>query len=333
MRNNRIIQLFSESESESDNLFNDINLIFPSKVTPINFFGDNPNDIIDENQNPPNKNNFEPLNNVNKSESKKEIFIVIKPNLDVIKGEEESEKSKDNEIYYINVKKGNTNMDDSLSTINQTQNRKEKKDFSNKKKFISKKRKRSDSENSHDKYSYDNILKKCKFIVLKNVRNFINNKIKELFNYNIGNGIYKKHLFTINKKQTSNANIDFNKSFMKKKLVDIFSENLTTKIKKFKSNKNGDVIKNLMNEKDENKREYFNKLFNLNFIDCLNHFINKESIKELNGLKLFDEMINDIKMIKDFNLEENDEEYFNQLKYYFVKYEEELNKRKGRIPK
>ena len=209
--------------------------------------------------------------------SNSNIFKVDKPSLESINRKEESNKQKEEEISIKNKNKRMSNIDDSLSTLYQTQNRKEEKVSSNNKKLINKKRKRGDSENCHNKYSYDNILKKCKHIVLKHVMNFINKKIKELYNNNIGQGINIKELCTIKKEQNSNANINYNKSFLDKKLVDIYSEDITSKITKHNSYNNKIVIQNLMNEKDDEKREYFNKLFNLSFLDCLNHFINKKS--------------------------------------------------------
>lgn len=53
------------------------------------------------------------------------------------------------------------------------------------------------------------------------------------------------------------------------------------------------LIKYLMNEKDENKRIYFNKLFNINFIECLNNFIGKKFIPELDGLKCLEDIKNE----------------------------------------
>ena len=47
---------------------------------------------------------------------------------------------------------------------------------------------------------------------------FINNQIIKIYNGNIGNGIFKKELQTINQSQKSDATINFNKNFLTKKL-------------------------------------------------------------------------------------------------------------------
>ena len=75
---------------------------------------------------------------------------------------------------------------------------------------------------------------------------------------------------------------------------------------------------------------YFSKLFNLSFIDCLHHFINKGYAKELDGLLLFDEMINDSKKLREMRLKKCEEEYIFQLKSHLENFEIELNGKSGR---
>ena len=140
----------------------------------------------------------------------------------------------------------------------------------------------------------------------------------------------KNKLFTINKKQNSNVLIDYNKKFMNKKLLNIFSEDITTKATDYSRNKNETVIKGLIAEADEKKKSYFSKLFNLSFIDCLHHFINKEFVKELDGLLFFDEMINDSKKLKEMRLINCEDEYLFQLKSHLENFEIELNGKSGR---
>ena len=68
-----------------------------------------------------------------------------------------------------------------------------------------------------------------------------------------------------------------------------------------------------MNEKDEDKRIYFMKLFNINFIQCLNHFIGKEKICELEGLKTLQDIKNEEILVK-YPLD--GEDYYNTLYFY-----------------
>ena len=168
-------------------------------------------------------------------------------------------------------------------------------------KLLNKKRKNKSKNSSngekHSKFSSDNTLRKIKHITLENVRNLINEKIKEIYNNNIGLGISKKKLLTLNQSQKVDATIDFNKQFMDKKLYEIFSDIISTRYTSYPGDFNKDLIKSLMNEKDLNKREYFQKLFNLSLLDCLSHFRGSKNIKELTGLKSFSEYINDFENI------------------------------------
>ena len=40
----------------------------------------------------------------------------------------------------------------------------------------------------------------------------------------------------------------------------------------------------------DEKREIFEKIFNITFIECLEHFVGIRKIEELNGLTLFSEL-------------------------------------------
>ena len=184
----------------------------------------------------------------------------------------------------------------------------------------------------HTKYADDNIIRKCKFIVLSHIMDFINAKIKEKYK-NIGYGIKIKQLMKINKAQVSNIKTDYNLKFMNKQLKDIFSDTISTKYTRFPLKKNENLIKELINEKDDEKKEYFNNLFCLTFSDCLNHFIDKKFIPILKDLELFEEIINDSKKLKKINLNINDQEYINELSYYLENYQNILRRKKPRRAK
>ena len=184
----------------------------------------------------------------------------------------------------------------------------------------------------HTKYADDNIIRKCKFIVLSHIMDFINSKIKEKYK-NIGYGIKIKQLMKINKAQVSNIKTDYNLKFMNKQLKDIFSDTISTKYTRFPLKKNENLIKELINEKDDEKKEYFNNLFSLTFSDCLNHFIDKKFIPILKDLELFKKIINDSKKLKKINLKINDQEYINELSYYLENYQNILRRKKPRRAK
>ena len=170
----------------------------------------------------------------------------------------------------------------------------------------------------HTKYSDDNIRRPCKHIILTNLFDFINKKISEQYNNNIGKGIYIKKLLIINQEQKCNSKSKFNKEFLNKSLKDIFSENISKRYT-YPLDHNKNLINRLMNEKDEKKRIYFNNLFNLTFLECLKHFRGDYNISELEGLN----GLNEIK--KKY---ENDSDYLNLLNYYFLNFEDITNKKR-----
>ena len=176
----------------------------------------------------------------------------------------------------------------------------------------------------HDKYSDDNLRRKCKHLVLSCIMEFINKTIYEIYNGNIGYNIYRKELLTLNKSQKSNSNIIYNRVFANKKISDILSDDISTRYTNFPPQHNKLLIERLKDDEDEDKRIYFNKLFNLTFNECLEHFIGKKSIEELKGMKSFES-------IKEFLGE--DEEYIKLIKYYLENFEKIINNKNPRKPK
>ena len=187
----------------------------------------------------------------------------------------------------------------------------------------------SDKKTEHNKYSDDNLRRKCKHLVLKYILKFINYQILIIYNGNIGNGIFKKQLQTLNQSQKSDATINFNKMFLNKTLAEIFSENISGRFTNFPPNHNKLLIEKLMNENDEEKKIYFNNIFNLTFIQCLKHFTGEIKIDLLDGLKCFEDIKNDIMD----NYEDDGLDYYNTLKYYLNNFEVIINNKKARQPR
>ena len=141
---------------------------------------------------------------------------------------------------------------------------------------------------------------------------FINNKIKDIYNGQIGNSIFKKELLTLNKEQKFNSNVIYNQNFLNKNLGDIFSDDISSKYSIFPPDHNKRLIMMLKNEEDQNKKNYFEKLFNITFLQCINHFIGIKKVDELNGLKCFSEL----------KYEMNEEkEYIDCIEYLLKNYE------------
>ena len=125
----------------------------------------------------------------------------------------------------------------------------------------------------------------------------------------------------MNQQQIVDSSSLFNKEFLNKSLKDIFSENISSRNKILPLNLNKQIIEKLLNEKDEEKKLYFRKLFNLTFTESLRHFTGAQIINELIGL-------NEIDSIQEKYGYNGD--YFHTLKYYFLNYEIIINSKKIR---
>ena len=177
-------------------------------------------------------------------------------------------------------------------------------------------------EKKHTKFSYDNLKRECKHLVIENVINFVNKKIVEVYEGNIGNGIITKKLLKLNQSQKINSDVEFNKLFINKSLKEILSQNITKKYKLFGQDHNKKVIEKIIVE----KKSEFEKLFNITFIECVEHFIGNKEIKELNGLTLFSELKEQI-----LNKNEKDgESYYKNLEFFLKEFEKKINNAKSK---
>jgi len=190
-----------------------------------------------------------------------------------------------------------------------------------KKGLLGRKRKDDIRNGDHNKFSEDNLRRKCKHLVLESAFNFINDKIKEKYNGNIGNGRFIRQLLILNHKQKSDASIQFNKDFLNKTLGDIFSEKISSRYTIYNPYHNKCLIKLLTGNEDEEKKIYFSKLFCITFVDCLRHFRGSKKIEELEGMNGFDKIKSKF---------ENDADYLKSLGYYIMQYEEIMNNKRAR---
>ena len=175
---------------------------------------------------------------------------------------------------------------------------------------------------THSKYSYDNLKRKCKHLIIENVMKFVNKKIYEEYNGNLNKGIFKKELVKLNQSQKKNSSAEFNKLFLNKTIKEILSQKITKKIKFLSEDHN----KNMINKILEEKKDKFESLFKLTFIECLDHFIGNKQIEELKGLTLFSELKEQI--IKKY--EKDGELYYNNLEIFFKQFEKRINNAKPR---
>ena len=169
--------------------------------------------------------------------------------------------------------------------------------------------------NIHDRSSDDNMRKKCKNIMLTYLRYFINDKIKSIYKGDIGIGNFKKELKIVKQGDKAKSTVGFDKEFLEKTLMDIFSQNISKRFSNYSSDHNKKIIDSLMNDQDLEKRNYFFNLFNLTFLDCLKYFIGTKFYKELEG---FTKLASVDKKILD---KSEDRKYVDHLIYYFNNFE------------
>ena len=194
----------------------------------------------------------------------------------------------------------------SLSDINITKNSNEKRDFND------------------NLFTDQNLRRKVKHIVLDSYFAFINEKICEAYNNNIGKGACIKQLQALNKKQKSSSNISFNKEFMLKSMWEIFSDKISEKYTTFIPEHNKRLIQKLLNEENLLIRNFFITAFGFTFFQCLEHYRGTKYYPGLKGMKVFEDEINK------FGENEN---YINSLKYYLNNYETIINNKKSRKSK
>ena len=174
-----------------------------------------------------------------------------------------------------------------------------------------------------NKFSNSNLMRRCKKLLLDNLINFINDKLKIIYKNNFGQGRFIKQLLSLNQEQKSTGNVKFNKNFLYKSLREIFGENISPRITNYSPEHNKNLIEFLVDEKNENN-EYFKRLFNMKFSECLAHFNGTKIFKELEGMNTF------AKIEKDLEEEEEDKDYIVTLNYYITNFESLTNIKKER---
>ena len=189
---------------------------------------------------------------------------------------------------------------------------------------IGRKRKNDPSIREHNKYACDNLRRKCKKLIISNALNFINDQIKKVYNNNIGKGVYKKELYKIDNYQQYEINIKFDQKLLNKTLGEIFSWKISGKFSNCLPNHNQIIIQILLNEKDEKKKSIFQKLFKVTFLQCIKQFIGVDTFEELEGFTTFYELK---------EISEEEPEYKEALKFYFLQFEDKIKNAKERQPK
>ena len=235
-----------------------------------------------------------------------------------------------NSNFYINNSKSTNDQGD----INQDKNENNKnyKKRGRKTKIKHDKNENEESEQKiHSKFSNDNLTKKCKNIVLKSALESINKKIEEKYKNNIGFGKFNKKLQILNQENKVKSTAKDDKLFLHKTLKEIFSDNISSRLYNYSENHNKVIIESLINDEDEEKRIYFNNLFNITFLEYLNYFMSSETCNLNNNSILYG--FKDFSFIKDSLIQNNEEDYVNALIEYLKNFKEIINKKRSRNSK
>ena len=271
------------------------------------------------NENFSNNNNFETefkscliTNQYNKNQENNHRYEIINFNFFII------DKNKSDYIKEL--------KSDKIKIDKYNNNKEEKKRGRKRKREDNNDNENSEDKKAHNKFSDDNLRKKCKNMIIKYSLEFINEKIREKYKSNLGHGKFKKELKILDQENKVKSTVDFDKTFLTKTLKDIFSGDISARFYNFSKDYNRELIKSLIQDKDEEKKQYFIKLFNITFIECLKYFReDKEglNLEELNGFKK-------ISLIKDELIKKHGIDYVEMFIHYLNNFEEIINNKKGR---
>ena len=166
----------------------------------------------------------------------------------------------------------------------------------------------------------DNEIKKGRNILLNSIFRFVNKKIRIIFNNDIGKGISIKQFVKISKKELNHSNVEFDKNYLNTKLKEIFSGDISGKFTNFLINKNKKLLQNLI------KIDYFKELFELTFLQCIEHINGTKFIPLLEGFETLDEIL----LNEEEKLKENDIENY---KYIIENYKQCVENKFSRKPR
>ena len=200
-----------------------------------------------------------------------------------------------------------------------------KRPFKETKKELGRNKKELEGLGEHNKYSDDNLIRKCKHVILEKLRLFINNKIALLYSNEDKEKLSDMFILILKQNQIVSSKAEYNKFFLSKTLKEIFSEEISSKYTRYPPEHNRNIIENLINDKDPLKNTIFKRIFNLTFIDCLNHFSGCKPLEILNGFITLEDYL---KLLK---IEGMDEDYCTLFKHFIQNFEKIIMEKKPRI--
>jgi hypothetical protein len=216
---------------------------------------------------------------INDNITDKRYFIGKKTKIDTVRIDNQNNIKKNNGLFHTISSNKNQEINNIILEI----------------KAFEKQMTKLESKNEHNKYTFDNIIRKIKNLVLNSTLIFLNKKLLEKYKDS------KLILYVMDHSKASNSNILFNRVYLNKTLKEIFSDNVSTKCKTAIIKHNENIIQNLLNEEDDEKRKYFEKILNYKFIDVIKYLRGeKEGLDGLRGLEFYDVRWNKIQKDKNF---------------------------------
>ena len=230
----------------------------------------------------------------------------------------------DDEILNININNKINNSDNNSNKEANSLSNNDIDDNNTKKYYLLNKKTERVKSPKNNKTNHNKYITKIKINTIDTTINFINEKIKIKYNGNIGKYNAKKEIINIDKKNLYHSSVEFDKNFLNKTLEEILSGKISGKYSYYPPNHNKCLIQDLINE--QNTGSYFKKLFELTFLNCIEHIRGTKYFEELDDLINIDEICNSEKFKKD-------KYEFDTYKNYILDYEGIINRKKPRKSK
>ena len=295
----------NSSKDESSSNFNEHDLYFYNNNNK-NMNEINNNEDIKENENKEKNKNID--NIFRENDKFKEKTILETTDLTNKKLNTNISQEKQNK----NINQINSNLN-KINSVGATQSIK----YINNNNFLGKKR-----ESNYITFS-DKYIKKVRILTIKMIIIFINDLIIKFTNNDIGKGMCEKKFVEINKKDLTHSSVEYDKEFLNKKIKEILAS-ISKKFTNVLAKNNKELLEYLLNLKDKGK--YFQELFDLSFLDCLEHIRGNKNNELLNGFPTIDKIIEkEMKSLSKYNLA--------HLKSCFVNYKELVENKKSRKSK
>ena len=245
-------------------------------------------------------------------------------------------KDKKSEEPYLNKKRLREDDDIDNHYYDCIENEKNNSCLKESKKKRGRRTNNEEGREEHNRMSPDNIIKKIKAELFKNMTLFLNNIINKS---NLG--INYSEIYKLDYRFINQLNREIDLKYLNMPLKDLFSLDISPKYRKLDSNINKINIEKILNE---NSDEVIQFVFNMTFRDWLDIFSYKKKVKELLFEYNIDDYSNDICSKIENNLIGVDElfnkiatndnkYYFSNFTFYLYNYEIWFFNKKGRKSK